>query len=359
MARVAVLDRERCKPKRCRLPCRHFCPQVRMHVNAIEFDPERDQYPFIAEALCVGCAICVKKCPFRALSIVNLPDELEEDCSHRYGVNAFKLYRLPVPSPGKITGLIGPNGVGKTTSLRILAGEIWPNLGNVEEPPDRDEVIRRYRGSVLQDYFRRLSEGELRVAYKPQHIGAIPKVIRGKVGNILKRLDERGVSGQVIDELQLRGLLDRRIAVLSGGELQRVAIAAALLRDVEVYLFDEPSSHLDIYQRVNMAKAIRGLVKEGKMVVVAEHDLAVLDYLSDQVCVLYGKPDVFGVVSHVYGVREGINVYVQGFIPSENMRIRKKPIAFHVRPPQEPSDLPVLLRWGGVAKSYDGFSLDV
>ncbi|MFQ6085520.1 MAG: ribosome biogenesis/translation initiation ATPase RLI [Candidatus Bathyarchaeia archaeon] len=359
MVRVAVLNTDRCKPKECGLPCMNYCPQNRMRVNAIEFNPKEHEHPLIIEEMCPGCGICIKKCPFGALSIVNLPDELEEECSHRYGVNAFKLYRLPIPTVGKLTGLIGRNGVGKTTSLRILAGEIKPNLGNIENPPGWDEVSRRFRGSVLQEYFQRLSKGDLRTVYKPQHVDAIPRAVSGIVGDVLDHVDERGKKEWAIATLQLRKVLDREIGVLSGGELQRVAIAAALLRDVDVYFFDEPSSYLDVFQRINVARAIRSLIAEEKMVLVSEHDLAVLDYLSDHTCVLYGEPDVYGIVSHVHGVRVGINIYIEGFIPDENMRIRKKPITFHVKPPTKPAKFPVLLEWDEVSKSYDGFKLSI
>jgi ATP-binding cassette subfamily E protein 1 len=119
MIRVAVLDKDRCKPKRCGRLCYRFCPKVRSKIEAVRF--EADQ-PLIVEALCIGCGICVKKCPFKALSIVNLPDELEKECSHRFGPNAFKLFRLPTPSPGIVLGLLGQNGIGKTTTLNILSG---------------------------------------------------------------------------------------------------------------------------------------------------------------------------------------------------------------------------------------------
>ena len=121
--------------------------------------------------------------------------------------------------------------------------------------------------------------------------------------------------------------------VLSGGELQRVAVAAALSREADVYLFDEPSSYLDVKQRLVVAKAIRSLKEQQKTIVVAEHDLAIIDYLSDQICVFYGEPGVYGVVSHTHGVRTGINIYLQGYIPDENIMFRKEAIIFHEKPP--------------------------
>ncbi|MBC7129746.1 ribosome biogenesis/translation initiation ATPase RLI [Candidatus Bathyarchaeota archaeon] len=355
MPRVAVLDTDRCKPKRCDRICYRFCPMVRSRVEAIRFEDNR---PVIVEALCSGCGICVKKCPFKALSIVNLPDELEAECSHRFGPNAFKLYRLPVPSPGIVLGLLGKNGIGKTTALKILSGEIKPNLGRHENPPDWDEIIRYFRGSTLQEYFQKMSEGKLKVVHKPQYVDKIPKVISGKVGEVLEKVDERKVLDEVAEQLDLKTLWNRPLDALSGGELQRVAVAAAICRDADVYLFDEPSSYLDVKQRLEVARAIRSLKKEDKIIVIAEHDLAVLDYLSDQICLFYGEAGVYGVVSHVHGVRTGINLYLQGYLPDENIRFRKEAIIFHEKPPTVSFDSgEVLLKWNEVEKKYRGFKL--
>ncbi len=357
MVRVAVLDKEKCKPKVCGRLCYRFCPVVRNKVEAIRFD---DGIPTIVESLCVGCGICVRKCPFGAISIVNLPDELDRECSHRFSANSFKLFRLPIPQPGEVLGLIGKNGIGKSTILRVLSGEIKPNLGNYENPPEWTEIINHYRGSVLQDYFLRLSEGRLRVVHKPQYVDQIPRIVKGKVRDILEKVDERGKLKDLVDSLQLNTILDRSIEVLSGGELQRVAIAASASRNAEVYLFDEPSSYLDVKQRLQSAKAIRSLIEEGKTVVVAEHDLAVLDYLSDKICIIYGSPGVYGIVSNTHGVRVGINIYLQGYIPDENVRFREEAIVFHQKPPQTValSGEPVK-KWETLEKNYGDFSLTV
>jgi len=357
MVRVAVLDEDRCRPKRCDRVCYRFCPKVRSNIEAIRFEEER---PLVVEPLCVGCGICVKKCPFNALSIVNLPDELEEECSHRFGPNTFKLFRLPIPSSGVVLGLLGQNGIGKTTALNILSGETKLNLGNYEDPPEWPQIIQRFRGSILQEYFQRLSEKELRVVHKPQHVDKIPRAVSGEVGELLKNVDERGKLDLLAGELQLKTVWDRTLDVLSGGELQRVSIAATICREADVYLFDEPSSYLDVKQRLQAARAIRSLKKDEKTVIVAEHDLAILDYLSDRICVFYGSPRVYGIVSHVQGVRVGINIYLQGFIPDENIRFRETPIIFHVKPPTASHEAGVtLLRWDGMKKSFEGFELSV
>lgn len=357
MIRVAVLDENRCRPKRCSRICYRFCPQVRSRVEAIRFENET---PIVVEALCVGCGICIKKCPFNALSIVNLPDELEEECSHRFGPNTFKLFRLPTPSSGIVLGLLGQNGTGKTTVLNILSGEIKPNLGNFKNPPNWSLLTRHYRGSTLQGYFQRLSTKKLRVVHKPQFINKISRQVSGKVGELLKEIDERGKLSSIADQLQLYTIWDRSLNILSGGELQRVAIAATICREADVYLFDEPSSFLDVKQRLQAARAIRSLKKDEKTVILAEHDLAILDYLSDQICVFYGIPGVYGIVSHVHGVRVGINIYLQGFIPDENIRFRKEPIIFHEKPPLVVlAASEKLLTWYEMKKSYGEFKLTV
>jgi ATP-binding cassette subfamily E protein 1 len=308
--------------------------------------------------LCTGCGICVKKCPFHAISIVNLPDELEKDCSHRFGENTFKLFRLPTPSPGIVLGLLGQNGIGKTTTLKILSGDFRLNLGHYSNPPDWDRIIQHFRGSTLQEYFRKMSESKLKISHKPQYVDKIPRVVSGNVGNLLEKVDERKKLEEIAVSLELRQLWKRPLDVLSGGELQRVAIAATICREADVYLFDEPSSYLDVKQRLQAARAIRGLKSDQKTIIVAEHDLAIIDYLSDQICIFYGEPGVYGVVSNVHGVRTGINIYLQGYIPDENVRFRKEGIIFHEKPPATSvSSGETLLQWTQIEKTFKGFKL--
>jgi len=338
--RVAVVDKERCRPDKCDLVCIRFCPMVRSRREAIR--------------------ICVRKCPFDALRIVNIPDELESDRIHRFGPNGFTLYRLPAPRRGAVVGLLGRNGTGKTTVLRIMAGDLTPNLGAFRDPPSREEIVDHFAGLPLHDFFDALYRRRIKVVYKPQYVDRIPDVISGTVGEVLSGIDERGALGEVAEALEIDHLLDRDLGVLSGGELQRVAIATAACRDADVYLFDEPSSHLDIYQRMRAARVIRRLVDDGRMVMVAEHDLAVLDYLSEDVFLLYGEPDVYAIVSNVHGVREGINIYINGYIPDENVRFRESPIVFHVKPPTAPSARGrPLMEWTELRKSYGAFELTV
>jgi ATP-binding cassette subfamily E protein 1 len=138
--RIAVLLQDRCQPKKCNTECMKYCPKVRTGVQTVVMG-ERGK-PEITEELCAGCGICVHKCPFEAVKIIGLPDELEGEIMHQYGLNGFRLYRLPVPKVGLVTGILGPNGIGKTTSFRLLSGTETPNLGNYESPPSKEQSWR-------------------------------------------------------------------------------------------------------------------------------------------------------------------------------------------------------------------------
>ena len=359
MLRVATLDKEHCKPDDCGIPCYRFCPEVLNRSYAIKFIPGQKK-PIIDEDLCTGCGICIKKCPFDAISIVKLPQELEGECIHSYGVNEFKLFRLPVPRPGTVTGIIGRNGTGKSTALQILSGELTPNFGSTEGEASWEQLLERYRGTILHEYFQQVGDKNLKIVHKPQHIDRIGSFLDGTVVKLLTKINERDKLDDIIEEMELREILDRNVKVLSGGELQRVAIAAAVSRNADVYVFDEPSSHLDVYQRIRAARNIRKLVDEHKSILVAEHDLAMLDYLSDEVYLVYGQPSVYGIVSHAHPTRAGINDYLEGFLADENMRFRNESIRFHVRPPRKNDFTPdSKLEWPKITKNVEKFKLQV
>ncbi len=357
--RIAVIDKDLCQPRKCNRECIRFCPLARTGKRAIYFDENLGR-PVIT-ALCTGCGICVRKCPFKAITIVNLPTELGRDCVHQYGISGFKLFRLPILKVGKVVGILGQNGLGKTTIAKILAGEIVPNLCT-EGQRSPEEVIKFFRGTELQPYFQDLYAKKLTVVHKLQYIELIPMYIKGKVIDVLRKVaggDEAKLQ-EVIKLLRLENILDRDIKHLSGGELQKLAIAAALLRKADVYIFDEPTTHLDIVERLRVAQAIRDLAARGKYTVVIDHDLAVLDYLADLVVILYGKPGAYGIVSRTRGAREGINEYLQGYLSTENMVIRDRAITFRTTPPERKvSKEKILVEWTDLKKSLGDFKLEV
>ncbi len=330
---------------------------------AIELSDD-GRYVVIHEDICIGCGICVRKCPFKAISIVNLPDELEKNVIHRYGENMFKLYNLPMIRPGKIMGIIGRNGSGKTTSVKILSGLLKPNLGRYNNPPEWDEIIKAFRGTEIQNYLKKLADGKIKAVVKIQYVEIAKRMLKGRVGELLKKADERGLYREIVEALGLKHLSDRKIAELSGGELQKFLVAAVLLKDADSYFFDEPCSYLDIRERLRVARAIREFIDVSKKyVAVIEHDLMILDYISDQISAIFGEPGVYGIVSKPYGTRAGINNYLEGYLPAENMRIRREPIIFKItvsQQQQSTEEYPIV-KWTDMTKKYvsSGFILRV
>ncbi|CAB4423779.1 unnamed protein product [Rhizophagus irregularis] len=325
--RIAIVSSDKCKPKKCRQECKKSCPVVRMGKLCIEVTPE-SKIAYISEELCIGCGICIKKCPFGAIMIINLPTNLERQVTHRYNANSFKLHKLPVPRPGQVLGLVGTNGIGKSTALKILAGKLKPNLGKFNDPPDWQDILKYFRGNELQNYFTKILEDNLKAIIKPQYVDQIPRAVNGIVEALINNKSEKNNKDDMIDVLDLKDVLGRQVKELSGGELQRFAIAVVCIQKADIYMFDEPSSYLDVKQRLNAAKAIRSLLTPDCYVIVVEHDLSVLDYLSDFICVLYGVPSVYGVVTMPFSIREGINIFLDGKVPTENLRFREESLTF-------------------------------
>jgi ATP-binding cassette subfamily E protein 1 len=150
--------------------------------------------------------------------------------------------------------------------------------------------------------------------------------------------------------------MDHPIGTLSGGELQRVAIAACLARDADFYFFDEITPFLDIYQRIAAAKLIRDLALI-RPVMIVEHDLAILDMLADTVHIGYGKPAVFGIITRPKGVRVGINQYLEGYLTEENVRFRETQVVFEKRAHEKGSARQDLAEIPVMTKQYGSFRL--
>ena len=355
--RVAVLLEDRCQPKKCNAECWAFCPPVRNGIECIVLDDSNGK-PLISEPLCIGCGICVVKCPFEALIITNLPEELEGEMTHRYGENGFRLFRLPSPRQEQIVGILGPNGMGKSTAINLLSGSLRPNLGDwTIQEKDWAEIVESFPRGELRDYLSMVAQDGVKIAVKPQYIDKLPKIFQGEVVELLKRVDDRDELTHYAELLAIDHLLNRRLDKLSGGELQRVAIAATLLKEADVYFFDELSSYLDIHERLRIVRIIQGMVARGKRILVVEHDLAILDVLCDLIHIVYGERAAYGIFTPPRSTRAAINAYLDGYLPEENVRIRDKPIQFlrgRVRGEEVGSPI---LQWGDMEKTLGEFHL--
>jgi len=356
MPRIAIVRKDRCNPQGCGgYLCARVCPVNMEGKDCIVPSPTGDKKPIIDEKLCTGCGICPNRCPFEAIDIINLPEQLENPI-HRYGRNGFHLYSLPTPLFGKVIGIVGRNGIGKSTAIKILAGVLKPNLGT-DKDCSWSELVKFFKGHESQVYFEAVRDGKIKVAYKPQHVELIPQTMKGKVSDLLKKVDERKKFDEVVDALQLRDFLDRDITQVSGGELQRVAIAATVLRSANLYIFDEPSSYLDIKQRIRVSQFIKSLANENTAVLVVEHDLIILDYMTDLLHIMYGREGAYGIVSLPKPTRTGMNVYLDGYIKDENMRFRDHEIRFLSRPPPKPISKVTLTAWGAIDTKLGSFHL--
>ena len=357
--RVAVLDKELCQPKKCGLECIKYCPVNKSGADCIVLNEETKKAQ-IDENICNGCGICVKVCPFDAITIVNLASELSTDKIHQYGINSFRLYKLPTPKKGEVIGLLGRNGMGKSTIVNILSGNLKPNLGNYSEPPEWDDILKFYKGTELKSHFEEIKNGSISASIKPQQVHNVVDAFNGTGKNLLEKYDERGVSRELIKKLDLENSIEQELNELSGGELQRLAVAVCASKDADFYFFDEPSSYNDVFQRTGVARVIHSLAELGKSVMVVEHDLTLLDYLSDYIEVLYGVPAAYGIVSNILSTKVGINAFLDGYLASENVRFRDKKFTFDASTATDDIQQgDVVVTYPKLEKKYSTFSVSI
>jgi len=355
MKRIAVVDNEKLKDKQRNIYIQSLCPVNRSGVECIIV--EKDGFLRIDENTCVGCGICPKAAP-DAIKIINLPEILDKKPIHRYGENKFALFSLPTPIFGKVVGVLGVNGIGKSSAISILGGLLKPNFGEAGKDAGYDEVIDFFKGTETQKFFESVEKGQIKVSYKPQHVELIPKKAKGKVKDLLKKVDENGRLDEVVKDLEIEDILENKINQISGGELQRVAIAATVLKKANLYIFDEPTSFLDIKQRINISKFIRNLSDENTSVIVVEHDLIIFDYISDLAHIMYGSEDVYGSVSGLKPTKNAINVYLDGYLKEENMRFRDKKVKFEARKSFSKKKGEELVSWNNISKKLGNFVLN-
>ena len=288
----------------------------------------------------------------------NLPEQLNYSPIHRFGINKYALYSFPTPIFGKVVGIVGMNGIGKTTAIKILAGLLQPNLGETAAV-DYKRILNFFKGTETQAFFEKVKQDKIKISYKPQHVDLIPKTTNGKVIDLLKKVDEKNQIENIAELLGIQSILQHDIKQISGGELQRVAIAATVLKKANLYVFDEPTSYLDINQRLRVARFIKDLADEETAVIVIEHDLIALDYMADIIHIMYGREGCFGIVSQPKSAKSGLNTYLEGFLKEENMRFRDIPIKFEIKAPFTTARKQCLTSWNDFSKQLDKFKLSV
>ncbi|MCW1294097.1 MAG: ribosome biogenesis/translation initiation ATPase RLI [Candidatus Parvarchaeota archaeon] len=338
---VTIKEKECQAPQACDYICAQVCPRVREGAINTVYKRENKKAA-IDEELCIACGICVNRCPYDAIRVINLPDELNRELTFQYGVNSFRTYNIISPMNGKVVGILGKNGIGKTTNINLISNSLKPNFGNFVDKTEDKEIIRRFRGREIQPYLERLYSGELKVSKKEQNLaltGAVKDAVKENKYNLISR-----------------DIMDRDISSLSGGQAQLVEISAALDKDADVYILDEPMNYLDISQRLKVAKTIKENLKD-KTVVIVEHDLIMLDYLTDFVQIMYGSESNYGIVSHIMPTRQGINNYLRGYLPAENMRFRDHGLNIKGNVPE--GSLEPLTSWPDFNVEVGGFKLFV
>tara|TARA_Y100000310_G_scaffold334233_1_gene413566 strand:- start:98889 stop:100664 length:1776 start_codon:yes stop_codon:yes gene_type:complete len=356
---LAIVEKDKCHPNKCQHECMKFDPLNRAKPDSGFHLGESGKAEIAKEVVTEMHKISANKCPFSAINIVKLPEKLgEEALTHRFGANSFELYGLPFIKQNIVVGILGRNGIGKSTAFKILTGELEQNLGNYKEGEKEEAVLEKYKRTLYSDYFTKLFKKELNLSYKPQRIDLLPEAYKGTVKELLEKADERKIAQALLQALHMENLQDHDIEKLSGGELQKVAIIAALSKDFDVLYLDEPASFLDITSRIQVAKLIRKYC-ENRSVLVIEHDLSFLDYISDEIQIVYGEPAAYGAFSQPQGVRVGLNEYIDGYIKSINMQFREYKINFdktHIDKKVLPE---TMAAFPEITKSYPNFSLKV
>ncbi|MDO5844991.1 MAG: ATP-binding cassette domain-containing protein, partial [Methanocorpusculum sp.] len=187
---------------------------------------------------------------------------------------------------GEVLGIVGANGIGKSTFAKLLAGVETPDDGN-----KFDTVT---------------------VSYKPQYVTAESSdTVEFTLRQATKKFDSSYYQHEILEPLGLMQILQSEVKNLSGGELQRVAIALCLSRDADLYILDEPSAHLDVEQRLVTTKVIKRAAEDkGAGIMVIDHDMYTIDMISERLLVFDGVPGKEGFAKGPFEMKDGMNLFL-------------------------------------------------
>ncbi|MBD3263120.1 ribosome biogenesis/translation initiation ATPase RLI, partial [Candidatus Woesearchaeota archaeon] len=221
---------------------------------------------------------------------MNWPKLTKKLSSFNLEVESSEIYKK------EIVGIVGANAIGKTTFAQILAGELKPDSGEIKH--------------------------KVKISYKPQYIEPTKTKVLATLMKINKETLSQENKISIINPLQIEHLLNKNLDELSGGELQRIAIAACLLREADLYLLDEPSTYLDVEQRLAASKTIQKVIKSREAAaLVIDHDLLFISYLSDRLLAFSGEPGKTGQANKIISVKKGMN----DFLKELGITCRKEP----------------------------------
>jgi len=188
---------------------------------------------------------------------------------------------------GQLIGLIGQNGVGKSTLIRTLAGFQRPlsgsiSIGGIELTKLKAKAVSKKLGVVLTEKPTALNLSVLELISLGRH------PYSGWLGQ-LKKEDVAKIEAAIV-QTQIHHILNKRLFELSDGQLQKVMIARVLAQDTDVILLDEPTSHLDLRNKIEVLDLLKKISQSGKAVLISTHEIS----LSAKVCDLFWGVD-FGV----------------------------------------------------------------
>lgn len=357
--KLAIINKDLCKPKKCNHECMKICPVNRTGSKCIDIE----EIALISNELCIGCSQCEKRCPFHAIKVVQIPHTLEKNIVHSYGDNSFRLYNFLTPKQGVINGIIGNNGIGKSTLLKIISGNLLPNFGSADKV-DKNLVLNKLKKKPeIKKYLTTLYQGNLKISYKDQNIGQLKNKLDGTVQEILSKYCFHNEFDYLMDKMDMKSIYETHVSKLSGGELQRLACLLTYLDEADIYIFDEVTNFLDIKQRLIIANLILNLKKFNKYVFIVDHDLSIFDYVCDYISIIHGSRAAFGNISMPYGISNAINMFFEGYVKQENMMIREHAIEYRYNLLSELKidgikSIPIIKYNNDVVK-FDNFQLDV